>query len=88
MMAMVGTRRPQVAWRRRSMAKRTDDEGERFRRREKRERDHASQLPTEDEPKLPEPVDPIRAEKPPRRNDPCPCGSGKKYKQCCGKTGD
>ena len=20
-----------------------------------------------------------------RRNDPCPCGSGKKYKQCCGK---
>lgn len=25
-----------------------------------------------------------RAEKP-RRNSPCPCGSGKKYKQCCGK---
>jgi preprotein translocase subunit SecA len=21
------------------------------------------------------------------RNDPCPCGSGKKYKQCCGKNG-
>ena len=21
------------------------------------------------------------------RNDPCPCGSGKKYKHCCGKTG-
>ncbi len=20
------------------------------------------------------------------RNDPCPCGSGKKYKHCCGKT--
>jgi uncharacterized protein YchJ len=20
------------------------------------------------------------------RNDPCPCGSGKKYKKCCGKT--
>ncbi|MCK5648583.1 MAG: SEC-C domain-containing protein, partial [Gammaproteobacteria bacterium] len=19
------------------------------------------------------------------RNQPCPCGSGKKYKQCCGK---
>ena len=19
------------------------------------------------------------------RNDPCPCGSGKKFKQCCGK---
>ncbi len=20
------------------------------------------------------------------RNDPCPCGSGKKYKHCCGKS--
>jgi uncharacterized protein YecA (UPF0149 family) len=20
------------------------------------------------------------------RNDPCPCGSGKKYKRCCGLT--
>ncbi len=27
---------------------------------------------------------PIRAEKV-GRNDPCPCGSGKKYKKCCGK---
>jgi len=26
-------------------------------------------------------------EKKPARNDPCPCGSGKKYKQCCGKSG-
>ncbi len=23
----------------------------------------------------------------PGRNDPCPCGSGKKYKQCCGRPG-
>jgi SEC-C motif-containing protein len=22
----------------------------------------------------------------PGRNDPCPCGSGKKYKKCCGKA--
>lgn len=22
------------------------------------------------------------------RNDPCPCGSGKKYKQCCGRASD
>jgi preprotein translocase subunit SecA len=28
---------------------------------------------------------PIRAEKTVGRNDPCPCGSGKKYKNCCGK---
>ena len=28
---------------------------------------------------------PIRAQKKIGRNDPCPCGSGKKYKYCCGK---
>ena len=27
----------------------------------------------------------IRKEKEPGRNDPCPCGSGKKYKKCCGR---
>ena len=26
---------------------------------------------------------PVRAEKKPGPNDPCPCGSGKKYKKCC-----
>ncbi len=28
----------------------------------------------------------VRAKKEPGRNEPCPCGSGKKYKHCCGKT--
>ena len=27
---------------------------------------------------------PVRVIKEPGRNDPCPCGSGKKYKKCCG----
>ncbi|MCR5581002.1 MAG: SEC-C domain-containing protein [Pseudobutyrivibrio sp.] len=27
----------------------------------------------------------VRSEKKVGRNDPCPCGSGKKYKFCCGK---
>ena len=27
------------------------------------------------------------AAKKPARNDPCPCGSGKKYKNCCGQSG-
>jgi uncharacterized protein len=27
---------------------------------------------------------PLRVPKAPGRNDPCPCGSGKKYKKCCG----
>ncbi|MFA7044010.1 MAG: preprotein translocase subunit SecA [Bacteroidales bacterium] len=30
-------------------------------------------------------VEPIRVEQKIGRNDPCPCGSGKKYKQCHGK---
>ena len=29
---------------------------------------------------------PFRSEKKVGRNDPCPCGSGKKYKNCCGKN--
>ncbi|MCQ2561889.1 MAG: preprotein translocase subunit SecA, partial [Clostridia bacterium] len=29
---------------------------------------------------------PVKAEKLPGRNDPCPCGSGKKYKNCCGRN--
>ena len=28
----------------------------------------------------------FRAKKTPGRNDPCPCGSGKKYKHCCGRN--
>ncbi len=28
---------------------------------------------------------PVTAKKTPGRNDPCPCGSGKKYKHCCGR---
>jgi len=28
---------------------------------------------------------PVRVKKEPGRNDPCPCGSGKKYKHCCGR---
>ncbi|MDD4847327.1 MAG: preprotein translocase subunit SecA [Bacteroidales bacterium] len=29
---------------------------------------------------------PVHVEKTVGRNDPCPCGSGKKYKHCCGKS--
>ena len=28
---------------------------------------------------------PVVKKEEPGRNDPCPCGSGKKYKNCCGK---
>ena len=44
----------------------------------------AGDLPWEDF--LPHPL-PRTVEKKPGRNAPCPCGSGKKYKHCCGKPG-
>ena len=31
------------------------------------------------------PREPVRRVETPGRNDPCPCGSGRKYKVCCGK---
>ncbi len=33
------------------------------------------------------PDEPLEVEDEPGRNDPCPCGSGKKYKKCHGKLG-
>jgi SEC-C motif-containing protein len=37
---------------------------------------------TEGKPAVRKPV--VRAEPKVGRNDPCPCGSGKKFKRCCG----
>jgi uncharacterized protein YecA (UPF0149 family) len=34
-----------------------------------------------------EKVKPLAGAAQPGRNDPCPCGSGKKYKKCCGAKG-
>ena len=31
-----------------------------------------------------DPREPIRVDAKAGRNDPCPCGSGKKFKKCCG----
>lgn len=31
----------------------------------------------------PEAIPPVPRERPVGRNDPCPCGSGRKYKRCC-----
>jgi hypothetical protein len=46
--------------------------------------DDALGLPPEELPDIPAPTPYIA---PPKigRNDPCPCGSGKKFKKCCGK---
>ena len=37
------------------------------------------------QPPQPQRLEPIRVEKKVGRNDPCPCGSGKKYKNCHGQ---
>jgi len=67
------------------MSKAQDPRGEKFHDREEREKTYRKQLPGEEENPLPPPVEPIRVDSKPKRNDPCPCGSGKKYKLCCGK---
>jgi len=67
---------------------------DRFLGKKRRADQHAKMLPTDDDPPLPEAVDPIKGEQAKiRRNDPCPMGktgpNGKvlKFKQCCGKAG-
>jgi len=59
--------------------------GSRFDRKRERDQQVKAGLPGEDEAPLPPPVEPIQKDKEIGRNDPCPCGSGKKYKKCCGK---
>ncbi len=55
------------------------------RQRDEKER-YKKSLPGADDPPLPPKVEPIKNDASgPSRNDPCPCGSGKKYKQCCAK---
>lgn len=69
------------------MAKQFDGGQSRFDEKRTKEERYQKQLPGEDDEKLPDPVKPVSVEKKPGRNDPCSCGSGKKYKQCCGKRG-
>ena len=69
-----------------NVSKARDPRGDRFHQREDREKTYRKQLPGEDEQPLPPPVEPIKVGEKPKRNAPCPCGSGKKFKQCCGKN--
>ncbi len=66
---------------RRPRATSIDDMEEEFQRRKRRELDQASLAGSGDY----QPVQQIvRTSAKVGRNDPCPCGSGKKYKKCCG----
>ena len=54
---------------------------------EQKAREAMMQLNLQDNVDIDAPQEDVRPEKKIARNDPCPCGSGKKYKQCCGKSG-
>jgi preprotein translocase subunit SecA len=65
----------------RSVATSMDDLEEAFQRRKKRELDQARMAGAGER----QPVQQVvRGAAKVGRNDPCPCGSGKKYKKCCG----
>jgi len=61
-----------------------DEIEEAFQRRKKRELDQARMAGSGDQQTVQQVV---RGGDKIGRNDPCPCGSGKKYKKCCGAKG-
>ncbi|MCD8201595.1 MAG: SEC-C domain-containing protein, partial [Clostridia bacterium] len=46
----------------------------------------AQQKPLQYKTNMDSPAIPVKAKKKVGPNDPCPCGSGKKYKKCCGSV--
>jgi preprotein translocase subunit SecA len=65
----------------RAIATSVDDLEEAFQRKKRRELEHARMAGSGDQPSVQQVV---RGAAKIGRNDPCPCGSGKKYKKCCG----
>lgn len=63
---------------------------DRFAKRFERDRERkrlSTPVEDPDAPPIPDvPVEQAQSERTTGRNDPCPCGSGKKYKKCCGKA--
>ena len=60
---------------------RREEDVERMEEQQRRQRLILNRVGADDQPKQPTTRDDERI----GRNDPCPCGSGKKYKKCCGK---
>jgi preprotein translocase subunit SecA len=69
---------------RRNVSTSVDEIEEAFQRRKKRELDQARMAGSGDQQTVQQVV---RGAEKIGRNDPCPCGSGKKYKKCCGAQG-
>jgi preprotein translocase subunit SecA len=53
---------------------------------ERRQQRQQQQLQYQTGPAQAEAPKPVRTGAKIGRNDPCPCGSGKKYKKCCGQA--
>jgi preprotein translocase subunit SecA len=68
----------------RAVATSMDDLEEAFQRRKRRELEQARMAGSGDQQSVQQVV---RGAAKVGRNDPCPCGSGKKYKKCCGAKG-
>lgn len=79
---------PQIKQRFIDIAKRMEKDGVNFqslRQMKKWMKEHEAELKAEQNGDIPK-VETVVHEGPRiGRNDPCPCGSGKKYKKCCGK---
>ena len=79
---------PQIKQRFIDIAKRMEKDGVNFqslRQMKKWMKEHEAELKAEQNGDVPK-VETVVHEGPRiGRNDPCPCGSGKKYKKCCGK---
>jgi preprotein translocase subunit SecA len=57
----------------------------RYERRQEDEKRKAREVVSDDDAPVPDaPIEQAHREATVGRNDPCPCGSGKKYKKCCG----
>ena len=59
---------------------------DRYEKEQERKRQREAVVSDDDSPVPDAPVERVRATGTPGRNDPCSCGSGKKYKKCCGKA--
>ena len=80
-MEMMGRIRQEVVQKLFRVQLRREEDVERMEEQQRKQRLILNRVGADDQPKQPATRDEERI----GRNDPCPCGSGKKYKKCCGK---
>ena len=63
-----------------------DKIGQRYEKRAERKKREKEIVSSDDAPLPDAPIEQAKSSAATGRNDPCSCGSGKKYKKCCGKA--